>query len=99
MELKLKRTKVCIWYTVESAKLGVEKIAFHADQYAIHVAGMRVASTKKLDAKMKGHTKYIARSALVKHAEVHSLSRAIGGKYGHFFFEFNPFHVASFNWN
>ena len=82
--MELKRTKVCIWYTVESAILGVEQKAFHADQYVIPLAGMRVASTKKLDAQMKGHTKYIARSALVKYAEVHSLSRAIGGKYGHF---------------
>ena len=41
---------------------------------------MRVASTKKLDARMKGHMKYIARSALVKYPGVHALQASTGGE-------------------
>ena len=40
---------------------------------------MRISSTKKLDAQIKGHTKYIARSALVKYPGVHALHATTGG--------------------
>ena len=43
------------------------------------LSGIRVASTKRLEAKMKGHAKYISRSTFVLRPGVHSVEAAFKG--------------------